>query len=297
MIKIVLQKHLHTARGQKPLKVDLEFSRGAFIGLTGPSGSGKTTLLRLIAGLIAPEEGYIRVGGEVWLDSSKGINRPAQERNIGLVFQDYALFPNMNVQQNLEFALPKGGDSAVIRELIEITELQELVNRYPRQLSGGQQQRVALARALVRKPRLLLLDEPLSALDPRMRARLQNYILRVHEAYKLTTLIVSHDAREIFKLADQVYALDDGQMSPSPFPEPVHNANQSDGSFRLKGEVLSLEEDSDGVSARILVGNNILKLPVALSELHRMQAGDTVYIALEAGHAALVSSTDDHFLT
>lgn len=287
MIRIRLKKHLHAATGPLLLQPELEAQAGEFLAVTGPSGSGKTTLLRMIAGLETAAEGSISAFGETWLDTRQGINLRVQDRNVGLVFQDYALFPNMTVAQNLYYALPKGAPEDIISELVDITELQELMGRYPPRLSGGQQQRVALARALVRRPRLLLLDEPLSALDQRMRARLQNYILRLHKAFGLTTLIVSHDYQEIFKLADRVVRLDHGAISQPELPDEVALANAPDGSFLLSGEVLHIEEAGSSFLMSVLIGTNVVQVPAAIADLRGLQPGDRVEVRFEAHQAVL----------
>ncbi|MCB0586346.1 MAG: ATP-binding cassette domain-containing protein, partial [Phaeodactylibacter sp.] len=134
---------LNSGKGPLNLDIQLDIEEGEFLAITGPSGSGKTTLLRLLAGLAPADEGLIRFAGQVWLDSRRGIKRRPQERNVGLVFQDYALFPNMTVRQNLEYALSKKQDPDIVDELMAITELRELEGGYPATLSGGQQQRVA----------------------------------------------------------------------------------------------------------------------------------------------------------
>ena len=192
---LTLKKELNFAGGKGLLDIDVQIEAGIFVAISGPSGSGKTTLLRLIAGL-EKGEGLIKINNKIWLDTANGLRLLPQQRKVGYVFQNYALFPNMTVRQNLTFALEKNQSPAIIEELINTMELGELVNRYPQQLSGGQQQRVALARALVRKPPILLLDEPLSALDEGLRSHLQDYILKIHRKYQLTTLLVSHDTRE-----------------------------------------------------------------------------------------------------
>lgn len=287
MIKIALRKSLHAGTGPISLEVGLDIEPGSFVAITGASGAGKTTLLRLIAGLIQPDTGYLEVNGAVWLDTEAGICRRIQNRDIGMVFQHYALFPNMTVLENLKYGLRPGQAGHIIRELTAITELENLLGRYPVKLSGGQQQRVALARALVRQPKLLLLDEPLSALDARMRARLQNYILNVHKKYQLTTLLVSHDDREIFKLADRVIALQEGKMMQPDLPASVAYANLGDGAFRLSGEVLSIEEDGSGFVLHVLIGTNVVRVPAAMEDLKQMQAGDTVTVLFEAHHTVL----------
>lgn len=291
MIRIAVEKRLHTASGEWPMQVELKVAARAFLGITGPSGSGKTTLLRMIAGLVCPDHGRIEVDGRVWLDTARGINVPPQQRGIGMVFQDYALFPNMNVRQNLEYALAKGEGKQGVEELIQIMALEALVARYPRQLSGGQQQRVALARALVRRPRLLLLDEPLSALDPRMRGHLQDYIRRVHEAYELTTLMVSHDYREVHKLAQRVIGLEDGKVVQPDWPDSVADANSEGGRFRLSGEILSLEESGAGYIVEVAIGKNVVRVPAASNALDGLQAGGAVEIDVEAYRARLVRPT------
>lgn len=221
MMQVQLCHPMHTASGSGVLELDFSLDRGTLLAVSGPSGSGKTTLLRILAGLLRPQQGSIAFGDAVWLDTqhSKWI-RP-QDRQVGMVFQDYALFPNMNVYQNLAFALQKGQPRTGLDNLIQIVGLEELVYRYPHQLSGGQQQRVALARALVRQPRLLLLDEPLAALETELRMRLQDYVLQVHQHFQLTTLLVSHDYTEIAKMADRVIRLDEGRITFDGRPEQL----------------------------------------------------------------------------
>ncbi len=214
------------------LKVDLQLEVGTFLAISGPSGSGKTTLLRILAGLNPADSGYISFDGQVWLHTDKKINVRTQDRQTGFVFQDYALFPNMNVRSNLEYALQKNQPREEVDELIRIMELEELTDRYPHALSGGQQQRVALARALVRRPSLLLLDEPLSALDQELRTKLQRHVLHVHRSFGLTTIMVSHDQGEIASMADREIRLEEGEIvydrtfpGEAPADEaPVENA-------------------------------------------------------------------------
>ncbi len=173
------------------MQLDVEFTiqEGELVTLYGPSGAGKTTVLRMLCGLSTPDEGRISVRGQPWLDSAKKINLKPQHRDIGIVFQDYALFPNLTVKENLRYALKKDQPDAIVNELLEMMELTNLYDKKPELLSGGQRQRVALARAIVRKPRILLLDEPMSALDTALRVKIQDYILRVHEQFKLTTIL------------------------------------------------------------------------------------------------------------
>ena len=168
MISINITKKLDTAEGSLDAEFKLDIYEGEFLTLFGASGAGKTTLMRMISGLEKPQSGTIKVNGEVWFDSQKKIDLPPQKRKVGFVFQDYALFPTMSVKENLLFAVENEDQKKGVDMLIEMIELTSLSNRLPNSLSGGQKQRVALARALVRQPKILLLDEPLSALDPLM---------------------------------------------------------------------------------------------------------------------------------
>ncbi|AWM33454.1 ATP-binding cassette domain-containing protein [Hymenobacter nivis] len=223
MIDFHLRKALHTAAGPRTLDVALALAPGELLAVTGPSGAGKTTLLRLLAGLDRPDGGFVRAGGQVWYDQDARQWLPPQRRPLGFVFQDYALFPNMTVRENLAFAAAgQPGAGPLVAELLALMELTELAPRRPGALSGGQQQRVALARALARRPRLLLLDEPLSALDLPTRLRLQQVLADAHQHFGLTTLLISHDPAEIARLAHRVVELDLGQVRRvgPPAPEP-----------------------------------------------------------------------------
>ena len=227
-IRFTATKMLHTARGPQLFDVAFEAKQGDILAISGPSGAGKTTLLRILAGLTTPESGHIQIGQETWLDTDQKINVPTRHRSIGFVFQDFALFPHMTVRKQLEFATPENAGTPVIDELLELMDLASLQHQRPALLSGGQQQRVAIARAIARKPRLLLLDEPLSALDDEMRHKLQDYILKARQRYQLTILLVSHHLPEIFRLADSVISLDQGRIviqghPAEVFPQKEHN--------------------------------------------------------------------------
>jgi molybdate transport system ATP-binding protein len=221
MIELSVRKHLFSSNGHMQLDVSLGIKPGELITLYGPSGAGKTTLLKMLCGLVEPDEGTIRVSGEVWYDSTAGVNVKPQARNVGIVFQDYALFPNMTVRGNLEYALSKDQSPTVVDQLLELMELSSLAGKKPAVLSGGQQQRVALARAIVRQPKILLLDEPMSALDTNLRLKIQDYILRAHRLYNLTTILVSHDLIEVIRLSNYVYLMDNGQIVNQGAPTKV----------------------------------------------------------------------------
>lgn len=215
MIQIDIHKKLHGSHGDMYLDVNLEIQKGEFIALMGESGSGKTTLLRVLAGL-EKAEGNIAVEDITWLHSQKML--PPQQREIGFVFQDYALFDNMSVEENLLFV---HDDEVLARRLLEMTELTALASRNVKGLSGGQKQRVSLCRAMMKKPKLLLMDEPLSALDPVMRTKLQDEILKLHKIFGTTTIMVSHDTDVSYHLADRILVLDHGEIIADGTPKEI----------------------------------------------------------------------------
>ena len=208
MIYIDVEHKIVSPAGKKLLKMNVRIPENQITCITGHSGAGKTTLLRMIAGLTRPDKGIIQIGEIVVFDSLQKINIPPQKRNIGFMFQDYALFPNMTVEGNIAFAQSGKKDKDQINRLIEIFGLEALRKQKPNKLSGGQKQRVALARALARKANILLLDEPLSAIDREMRTELQDEILKTYQLFNSTILLVSHDEEEINKMASRILYMD-----------------------------------------------------------------------------------------
>ena len=194
MISIDIEKKLKVYQGQQVLKIAGQFAEGSITKIYGPSGAGKTTLLKIIAGFVQPEAGKIAMDGITWLDTANKINLPPQKRKAGFVFQDYALFPNMNVLQHLEYATQ---DKKWIQRLLSIGKLDTLTAHKPGYLSGGQQQRLAILRALAIKPKLLLMDEPFSALDPEIKTALVNDLKILFGELGTTVLIVSHNSLEM----------------------------------------------------------------------------------------------------
>lgn len=277
-----INKRLHGVNGTFQLDVDLNIAEGEFVALFGPSGVGKTTLLRCLAGLEQAEQSNIIVNGETWLDNKTGINLPPQQRRVGYMFQDYALFPNMTVRGNLEFALRKGADQKRINNLLELMALGELQHRKPDSLSGGQKQRVALARALASEPRLLLLDEPFSALDAEMRLRLHEEILRLQKHFGITTLIVSHDVSEVCKLASRVMLIEAGRIVQYGKPIEVFSTGQTSGKFRFTGEILTIEAMDVMFSLTVLVGNQIVRVVAMPDEAAKLQLGERVMLVSKA---------------
>ena len=279
MISFHINKQLQSAAGQMMLDVECHINKGELATIYGVSGAGKTTILRILAGLLLPEKGIIQIGDETWLDTERKINLPPQKRNIGFVFQHYALFPNMTVRGNLAYAMQKGQPESIIDELLTMMDLELLQSRYPHNLSGGQQQRVALARALVRKPKILLLDEPLSALDTEMRLKLQDQILNINKAYKLTTILVSHDKDEILKLSDKVFLLEGGRINSSGKPDLLFPSTGIEAGFSPIGEVVSVVDLGNGFLVSISIMNQVFELKVPREEIGKYRVGCKVGVS------------------
>jgi ABC-type sugar transport system ATPase subunit len=209
---------------------DVSFSidENSFLTLLGPSGCGKTTILRMIAGLEVPTAGEIRIGDRIVFSSEKGINLPARERALGLVFQSYALWPHMTVFENIAFGLrvKKMGENAIknkVREALTYMKLDEMADRYPQEMSGGQQQRVALARMLASEPTLFLMDEPLSNLDAKLRMEMRVEIKNIHAQLSATTLYVTHDQVEGLTMATEIAILNNGKIEHKEHPKKVYH--------------------------------------------------------------------------
>ncbi|HEY4060712.1 MAG TPA: ATP-binding cassette domain-containing protein [Puia sp.] len=276
-------KMLHSTEGSQLLEVSFEMEKGRLLTLYGPSGAGKTTLLRILAGLTDTRSADIEVAGEVWEDSTRRIHLPTPRRSIGFVFQDFALFPHLTVRQQLEFALPKEtGRTKIIDELLALMELEGLQDRRPSLLSGGQQQRVALARAIARRPKLLLLDEPLSAIDDEMRFRLQDYILTAHRHYQLTTVLVSHSLPEIFRLSDEVIHLDKGLIREQGAPSDIFLREKISSKFRVTGEIVGIVPADIVFIVSVYCANTIVKVIATAEEIAGLHIGQKVIVASKA---------------
>lgn len=232
-------------------KLSFLVNKGEFLSLVGPSGCGKTTVLRLIAGFIKPDEGNIYINNKIVNDL------PVKKRNIGIVFQNYALFPNLNVYENIAFGLrakredPKLIDK-IVRELIEMVGLLGKEKNFPKELSGGQQQRVALARSLAVKPQILLLDEPLSALDAKVRLNLRYEIKSIQRRFHITTIYVTHDQEEALSISDRVAVMRDGEIQQIGEPIDIYNSPKT----KFVANFIGISNFLEGE----YIGNNKVKL-------------------------------------
>lgn len=262
------------------LDVSFNLNQGDFLSIYGESGAGKTTLLRLIAGLDTIQTGSITTKDSVWFDSEKRINLTPQHRSIGFVFQGNSLFPNMTVLENLEFALKKGQSKTIINDLISSFGIGDLIDRNTSSLSGGQKQKVALARAIVQKPAVLLLDEPLSAIDDTNRAILQGLILKIHHEYKLTTILVSHNVSEIFKLSNKVLKLKNGKVEEFSTPKEIFTSNVNSNQITLVGTLLDLEHTDTTYTALIQSNGNIIKQVISKQEVSQYKIGELIEISV-----------------
>jgi len=276
MIEIDIHKKLHGAEGEMLLQINSTIEKGSFTALSGVSGSGKTTFLRILAGL-EKAEGEIRVDGEIWLDSA--YVKPTQQRKIGFVFQNYALFPNMTIEEHLLFV---NKDKTLAKELLDITQLSALANRLPARLSGGQQQRVNLCRAMMNQPTLLLMDEPLSALDNTMRTKLQNEILTLHKRFGTTTIMVSHDPSEIYNMAERVILLDSGKVIEDGSPKEVLLKTSGSAKFSFEGKLIDIVQVDVVYIAIIAIGQQLTEIVVSHDEIKHLTIGQMVNISTKA---------------
>ena len=221
--------NLHLSYGDNPILkgVSMELAPGEVVSLLGPSGSGKTTLLRAVAGLEQPHKGTIRIGERVVFDGGKGIELPAEKRDLGLVFQSYALWPHRTVHDNVAYGLKlrnvkKAEAGERIRKVLEQLGLGHLGDRFPHQLSGGQQQRVAIARALVYNPPVILMDEPLSNLDAKLREEARAWLRELILKMKLSALVVTHDQNEAMAMSDRILLLNNGVIEQQGTPQEMY---------------------------------------------------------------------------
>src|SRR6202165_1455162 len=225
---------LHLSYGDTPIlkSVGLALARGEVVSLLGPSGSGKTTLLRAVAGLEVPHKGTIKIGDKVVFDGATALDIPAEARNLGLVFQSYALWPHKTVADNVAFGLklrkvPAAEITTRVKKALEELSLGHLLDRYPHQLSGGQQQRVAIARALVYNPPVILMDEPLSNLDAKLREEARAWLRELIVTMQLSALVVTHDQNEAMAMSDRILLLNNGVIEQQGTPQELYGQPQT----------------------------------------------------------------------
>ncbi|ECR6749913.1 sulfate/molybdate ABC transporter ATP-binding protein [Campylobacter coli] len=293
MIKIDIKLPINTAKGKKQLELNTCLKANEITAIFGESGAGKTTLLKIIAGLIKPEFGRIEVGDELWLDTQKNINLGIQKRKIGFVFQDYALFPNMSVKENISYAATS---KQKVEELLSLMNLENLAKIYPKNLSGGQAQRVALARALAREPQILLLDEPLSALDFKMRSFLQDELVKILQHFKITTLLVSHDLAEIYKLSHRILELSDGKIIKDARTNEFFTSSNLSAKLRLSATLLEIKKSDILMIFTLLLNQDIVKITLSEEEFLRtykdVKIGDTLLLSIKAFNPIIVGKLD-----
>lgn len=276
MIEININKLLHGSNGEMNLDINLHINKSEFIALSGLSGSGKTTLLRILAGLES-SNGTLKIDNETWLDNKFCL--APQKREIGFVFQDYALFPNFSVMENLLYVKK---DKELANKLLQMTEMEELKNRFPSTLSGGQKQRVSLCRALMNRPKLLLMDEPLSALDPNMRTKLQSEILTLHKEFETTTIMVSHDPSEMYRLASRVVVLNQGKIINDGLPKDVLLKTKGSQKFSFEGELLDIVKVDVIHVAIVSIGQQLVEVVIGKDEVSILKIGQKVNVSTKA---------------
>jgi len=295
-----LTKKFVSANSVAISNINLTVKEGSLVTLLGPSGCGKSTTLNCVAGLEEPTEGKIRVGDFVMTDISKGLLLPPEQRQLGMVFQSYALWPHMKVFDNVAFSLKlqkvKGDElKKRVMDALDLVGLADLSARYPFQLSGGQQQRVALARAVVTRPRLLLLDEPLSNLDAKIREQARVWVRELQQRVGITTIYVTHDQSEAFAMSDMIAVINKGVLLQFAPPEELysHPATQFVAEFIgatsfLKGAVTAV--DGKKVTVRVANGD-ILKLTDVSGKT--WSANQNVVIAIRSERVEMAGAQKD----
>jgi putative spermidine/putrescine transport system ATP-binding protein len=286
-MSFLVLENIRKSFGATPVVKDFNMSieKGEFVSFLGPSGCGKTTVLRMIAGFENPSDGTIVINGR----NQNGLK--TSQRNIGMVFQAYALFPNMTVVDNVAFGLkvagkPKEEIAQRVTEMLKLISLEHLADRYPYQMSGGQQQRVALARALAPKPQVLLLDEPLSALDAKIRVSLREEIRQIQRQLGITTVFVTHDQEEALSISDRIVVMNAGRADQIGTPSQIYNRPATRFVASFVGTLNMIEATVvDPAASSVRIGNSVVTLR---DPINTLKSGDQVSIALrpEAGSMA-----------
>jgi spermidine/putrescine ABC transporter ATP-binding subunit len=279
-------------------EAQLEIAQGEFMTLLGPSGCGKTTLLNLVAGFLEPDEGDIFVGG------ARVTDIPPYQRNIGMVFQNYALFPHMDVARNIAYGLrmrglPRRDIALRVAEALEIVKLSGYEGRRPRELSGGQQQRVALARAIVINPSVLLLDEPLSALDKNLRASMQIELKEIQRRLGITTIFVTHDQSEALSLSDRIAVMSHGEIQQLGSPEEIYRQPKTRFVASFVGDINHIEGRLERTeNSTVVIALPGAKITVPLSALRGPPGRSSVVdVFVRAEHLKVADAADREALT
>ena len=270
--------------------VSLDIAPGEFFALLGPSGCGKTTLLRMVAGFETPDS------GEILLDGADIVSTPPYERPVNMMFQSYALFPHMSVAANIAFGLkqeswPRARIDARVAEMLALVKLEDFATRKPHQLSGGQRQRVALARALAKSPKVFLLDEPLGALDKKLRDETQFELMALQQRLGLTFIIVTHDQEEAMTMADRIGVMQNGRLVQVGTPAEIYEAPRTRWVAEFIGEVNIFEgQVTDNVSGRVRIDSAAGALAVAATDA---SAGERVSVAVRPEKMTLAATAQD----
>jgi iron(III) transport system ATP-binding protein len=273
--------------------LSLAVERGEILALLGPSGCGKTTTLRLIAGFETPDTGRVIIGDRVMADAERGLAVPPEERGVGVVFQDYALFPHLTVEDNVAFglhALPRDQRRQRVRAVLDLVGMLDLASRYPHEISGGQQQRVAVARALAPAPALILLDEPFSNLDADLRAQMRDEVEKVLRGTGTTAVFVTHDQEEAFTIADSVGVLNAGRLEQLAPPEAIyhHPATPFVAEFVGAADFLPGIVTSEGVVTEVGVFGNVEGREPGEKVKVMIRPDDITFIPAQDGEAVIL---------
>ena len=287
MLAFSLRKQLGHGEHARAVELAVELAPAEVLALSGPSGVGKTTVLRMLAGLTTPDHGYIRFAGDCWYDSEQRQFRPTAQRSLGYVFQDYALFPHLSVRDNLRYG-QRTRDERAVSHWLELMELSAEAARLPQQLSGGQKQRLALARALIGQPKLLLLDEPLSALDATLRREIQQRLALALREQPTTTILVSHDAGEIIRLAQRMVQLSPNQPARIGTPTEMLLGQLTPGRCVLHAELLALLPGDVMTTAVLSVGHDRITTLLPPAEASQLRLGQAVRLELNGTSANIV---------
>ncbi|MCE3039588.1 ATP-binding cassette domain-containing protein [Helicobacter anatolicus] len=273
MIQISLQKQLSGAKGPFNLDLQANFQTNKTYAIFGESGSGKTTFFKMLCGITPPDSGYISYNNQVLYDKKAKINTPVWERNIGFVFQNYALFPHLNVYKNITFGLNKSLKSQV-DSLISLLNLNQLCDKKPKHLSGGQAQKVALARSILQNPKILLLDEPFSALDQDTKTFLYQEFKNTLTHFNLTTFLISHDITEVLFLTDHVFVLEDGKFCKNGTPQEIFLEQKN---HKIFGKILSIKKQGNKSVLQVLVQNMIFNFILENAD-NSLKIGDMIAV-------------------